>query len=236
MLAAAGLPVAPDDAAASELVVERDGWRFLLARPRDVGLYVEHGVAEVGIAGKDTLLEHPRQVIEALDLKLGCCRVVLAVPRVTPSAQRPPAGGNARPWTPAVPAVPAAPEVPFDLRSLRRVATKYPRLTEAFLHGCAGQAQVIELHGSVEMAAALGLADAVVDLAQTGRTLRSNGLTEVATLAHSSARLVVNPVAFRVRPSGLSELLERLRAAAGRTAPEASAALRANPAAGGEMR
>jgi ATP phosphoribosyltransferase len=192
LLSGAGLPVSPSDAETTGLVLDRPGWRFLLARPRDVGLYVEHGIAHLGIAGKDTLLEHPRQVVEALDLGIGPCRLVMAVPR----SETPP---------------PSAAAGSIDLRSLRRVATKYPRLTEAYLRQSGSPAQIVELHGSVEMAAALGLADAVVDLTQTGRTLAENGLVEVATIVQSSARLIINPVAYRMRPAGLSGLLDRLR-------------------------
>lgn len=195
LLSDAGLPVSASDAETAGLVLDRPGWRFLLARPRDVGLYVEHGIAQLGVAGKDTLLEHPRQVVEALDLKLGRCRLVMAVPKMESSPESAP--------------------VSTDLRSLRRVATKYPRLTEAFLRERGSPAQIIELHGSVEMAAALGLADAVVDLTQTGRTLAENGLAEVATIVQSSARLIVNPVAFRVRPAGLSGLLDSVRGLVG---------------------
>ncbi|MDP2870990.1 MAG: ATP phosphoribosyltransferase [Bacillota bacterium] len=189
LLAASGLPVDAGDAGSPDLVIEREGWRFLLARPRDVGLYVENGVADLGVAGKDTLLEHPRQVIELLDLKFGCCRLVLAVPAAAAHART----------------------APTDLRALRRVATKYPRLTEGFLQAGGSSAQVVEVHGAVEMAAALGLADAVVDLVQTGRTLKSNGLVETAVIVSSSARLVVNPVAFRVMAPELQRCLERLR-------------------------
>jgi ATP phosphoribosyltransferase len=191
MLAAAGLPVSRELADTRELVVEVAGWRLLLARPRDVGLYVEHGVADLGVAGKDTLLEHPRQAIELLDLGFGRCRLVLAAPCGATGATRPPA---------------------CDLRALRRVATKYPRLTGTFLQAQGSPAQVIHVHGAVELAASIGLADAVVDLTQTGQTLRANGLAEVATITVSSARLIANPAAFRVGPPSLQSTIDRLRA------------------------
>lgn len=182
MLAGAGIPIRPQDGTSRELAVRRDGWRLLIARPRDVGLYVEQGIAPLGVAGKDTLLELPREVVEALDLGVGHCRLVLAVPR---EAEGKPA--------------------------LSRVATKYPRLAEAFLHQVGSSAQVIQVHGSVELAAAIGLADAVVDLTQTGETLRQNGLVETAQIVVSSARLIANPVAYRIGRPEVREWIDRIR-------------------------
>jgi len=184
LLARAGVPVRLDDEDSRELTVARQGWRFLLARARDVGLYVEQGVAPLGVAGKDTLLEHPRAVIEVLDLGVGRCRLVVAAPHGREEG---------------------------ILRTYRRVATKYPRLTEDYFSKTATPVQVIQVHGAVELAASIGLADAVVDLTQTGETLRRNGLVEQAQVAVSTARLIVNPVAYRLGEPGVRQFIDRMR-------------------------
>ena len=197
LLAAAGAPVSAADEKRRELVVERDGWRLLFARPRDVGLFVEAGLGDFGVAGKDTLREHPRDVVEVLDLAVGRCRLVLAVP-----ADREPLG-------------PAA---------VRRVATKYPSLTAEFLAAAGLDAQVIVMHGAVEAAPRLGLADGVVDLVQTGATLQANGLVAVSPILDSTARLIANPVAFRLRSDAARAWTERLRQAAADSAAAYAAA------------
>lgn len=174
-----------------QLAVEDGPFRFILARARDVPTYVEYGAAQLGVVGKDVLLESPDSgVAELLDLGFGYCRFVLAGPP------------QARSWE----------TQPGKLR----VATKFPRMTEEFLARRGKSAQIIVLHGSVELAPALGLADLIVDLVSTGRTLRENGLVELESLAEATARLVANPVSFRLRAREVATAVAALRTALGR--------------------
>jgi ATP phosphoribosyltransferase len=189
ILRTTGVPAELEDQDARRLTVERGNWRLLFARPHDISLFVERGVADYGFAGKDLLLEEPRQVVEALDLGVGACRLVLAVPG--------PLNGNGLP-------------------PVRRVATKYPRLASRLLAEAGFTVEVLTMHGSVESAPALGLADGIVDLVQTGATLKANGLVEALTLLSSTARLIANPVAYRLRGERARDWIGQLRQAVGR--------------------
>jgi ATP phosphoribosyltransferase len=166
------------------LVVETEGLRFLLVKDLDVPTYVEYGVADCGVAGRDVLLETGADVLEPLDLGFGRCRVVVASPRQ-------------RPFAP-------------DRSATTRVASKYARIAAAhFLERGLG-VEVVRLAGSVEIAPGLGLAECVVDVVETGRTLAENGLEEVETVAESSARLVVNRASFHARRAEIQALVARL--------------------------
>ncbi len=165
------------------------GLRFISIRAADVASYVEHGAAELGVAGLDVLREEPRDLYEPVDLGIGRCRVVLARPRA------------ARPLPRGV-----AP----------RVATKYVNLATAWFAARALPAEIIHLHGSIEVAPALGLADLIVDVTQTGQTLRANGLVVDEVVLEVSARLVVNRVALKLHPERLRRLIAALRAAVAR--------------------
>jgi ATP phosphoribosyltransferase len=190
--AAAGIVVAGADAGAGAAsrrlwLDERLGrFRFILVKPADVPTYVEHGVAEVGVAGGDVLLESRADLHAPLDLGFGRCRLCLAGPK----------GGAAA--------------APAGSRTLR-VATKYPRATRDWFHGRGLPVDVIELLGSVELAPLLGLADRIVDVVDTGRTLAENGLEVLETVAECSARLVANRAAWQLRRRELRELVEALR-------------------------
>lgn len=181
----AGLPFPGEEG--RRLVVPLDGLRFLFVKDADVPTYVEHGVADCGIAGRDVLLEMGSDVYEPLDLGFGLCRLVVASPR----------------------------DAAFDVHAASsvRVATKYPRVAgRHFLeHGIS--AEVVKLAGSVEMAPGLGLADCIVDVVETGRTLEENGLVVVEEVAASSARLIVNRASYHARRGDVSRLLDTLRAA-----------------------
>lgn len=176
----AGLPFPESEG--RRLVVPLDGLRFLFVKDADVPTYVEHGVADCGIAGRDVLLESAADVYEPLDLGFGRCRLVVARPGDAA------AGGH----------------------STVRVATKYPRLTTAHFLGRGVPAEVVRLAGSVEIAPGLGLADCIVDVVETGRTLAENGLVAVEEVADSSARLVVNRASFHARRAELAGLIEAL--------------------------
>jgi len=179
----AGLPFPA--AEGRRLVVATECLRFLFIKDRDVPTYVEHGVADCGIAGRDVLLEAGADVYEPLDLGFGRCRLVVARPR----------------------------GAVLQRRSAVRVATKYPRLTAAHFLGRGVPAEVVELAGSVEIAPGLGLADCIVDVVETGRTLQENGLEAVEEVAFSSARLVVNRASFHARREEVARLIETLRRA-----------------------
>jgi len=159
-------------------------------RPSDVPTYVEAGAADLGITGKDVLLEQAgRQVFELLDLGYGRCRMVLATVDVDPD--------------------PAA----EALRRLGvvRVATKYPRIASRYLEDTGRQAEIVEVKGSVELAPLTGLVEAIVDLTATGTTLRENHLTIREEIAVATARLIANPVAHKLKAAAIDEVVERLR-------------------------
>lgn len=163
------------------------GVRFVLARPADVPTYVERGAADLGIVGKDVLLEAEAELLEILDLGFGRCRFVLA----GPLGWRP---GSGR----------------------LRVATKYPGVAVRSLAARGFTAECIRLQGNVELAPALGLAEAVVDLVASGRTLAASGLEEVLALERVTARLVANPVRYRLRSEVIAPVVQRLAGAAER--------------------
>ncbi len=163
------------------------GLRFISIRAADVPSYVEHGAAEVGVAGLDVLREEPRDLYEPIDLAIGRCRVVVARPR------------DARPLPRGV-----AP----------RVATKYVTLAARHYARKSLPAEIIELHGSIEVAPSLGLSDFIVDVTETGETLRANGLVVVEEVLRVSARLIVNRVALKLHAERLRRLIAALRSAA----------------------
>jgi ATP phosphoribosyltransferase len=188
-LRAAGIGV-PDDAGRRLSVTSSDGnAELLFLRPSDIPAYVEFGAADCGIVGKDVLWETDRQVCELADLSFGACRLVVAARREDRYHEGAP------------------------LPTFLRVATKYARSAELFFSERDLPVEVIPLHGSVELAPLVGLADLIVDLTQTGRTLASHDLVIVDEIARSTARFVVNPIRFRAKYSELRDLLARLHAA-----------------------
>jgi ATP phosphoribosyltransferase len=176
----------PDDAG-RRLVVALGGLRFLLVKDRDVPTYVEYGVADLGIAGRDVLLESGSDVYEPVDLGFGRCRLVVARPR----------GARFDEWSP----------------STLRVATKYPKVASAHFLGRGISVEVVTLAGSVELAPGLGLADCIVDVVETGRTLEENGLEVEEEVASSSARLIVNRASYHARRQEIGDLVLKLRRA-----------------------
>jgi ATP phosphoribosyltransferase len=169
------------------LVASLDGLRFLFVKDMDVPTYVEYGVADCGVAGRDVLLESGSDVYEPLDLGFGRCRLVVARRRGGPD--------------------------PRGASSLR-VATKYPKVAAAHFQQHGLSVEVVTLAGSVELAPGLGLADCIVDVVETGRTLAENGLEVVEDVAASSARFVVNRASYHSRRDDVSRLVDALRQAA----------------------
>ena len=171
-----------------KLLFERSG--IVTMRPSDVPTYVEAGAADIGITGKDVLLEQPeRELYELVDLGYGHCTMVLATQAGEDRAAE-------------------------ALRRLGvvRIATKYPRIAARYFEETGRQAEIVEVKGSVELAPLAGLAEAIVDLTATGTTLRENGLVVREEIAHCTARLIANRVAHKLKASALDALLERLDA------------------------
>lgn len=172
---------------------QRDA-RFLLLKPFDVVTFVEYGAADVGIVGQDILLENESDVFEPLALPFGYCRIVLA-------ARKQRAGTDWR------------------METTLRIASKYPRLTRRFFVERGWSAEIIPLHGSVEIAPALGLSDLLVDIVDTGRTLHENGLVELETLCASQAALIVNRASYALRLGEIEALLRAVGEVSGAANP-----------------
>jgi ATP phosphoribosyltransferase len=171
------------------LIFEVNGMSLVTMRPSDVPTYVESGAADLGITGKDVLLEHTDRIVyEILDLGYGACRMVLAGRTGDESLG----------------------EAERRLGGMR-IATKYPRIAERYFEETGRQAEVVEVKGSVELAPLVGLADGIVDLVATGRTLEENGLEIREEIASSTARLVANRVSHKLRAAEVDDLVERLR-------------------------
>ncbi|WP_420798997.1 ATP phosphoribosyltransferase [Paenisporosarcina cavernae] len=183
LLRAAGYSLPPefDDSRKLILEVEEENFRFILAKPMDVATYVEYGVADIGIAGKDVLLEEERDVYELLDLMISDCYLAVAgLPNTEMSAVAP------------------------------KIATKYPGIAAAYFREQGEQVEIIKLNGSIELAPLIGLADRIVDIVSSGRTLKENGLVEYERIQDITSRLIVNPVSYRMYDDRIQELVERL--------------------------
>ncbi len=160
---------------------------YLLAKPKDVPAYVEHGAADIGITGKDVISEHGRSLYELYDLGTGSCNLVVAVPKENK--------------------ITSIEEIPKH----SRVATSYPSITRNFFKEQGLQVDIIYLNGSVELAPAVGLADLIVDITSTGTTLRKNNLLPIAEVMRSTARLIVNNVSYKTKYDRIIELLNNLK-------------------------
>ncbi|MHB8869855.1 MAG: ATP phosphoribosyltransferase [Thermoleophilia bacterium] len=193
LLESVGLDLSEVRANTRKLIFDTpDGTRFVTTRPTDVPTYVENGAADVGFVGKDVLMEAQKTVYEVLDLGIGRCRMVFATP----------AG------------------VDRSLESLRhlgtfRVATKYPTVTREFFQARGISPEIIKLHGSIELAPLVGLAEGIVDLTSTGTTMRENRLEERFLLHECTTRMIVNRVSHKLLAAQVSELAARLREARG---------------------
>ena len=193
LLARAGIEVNGLRGESRSLIFDGGGIELVTMRPSDVPTYVEAGAADAGITGKDVLLEQPdRLVYELLDLGYGHCRMVLAARRGDASLD----------------------EEERRLGAMR-IATKYPRVAEAHFERTGRQAEVIEVKGSVELAPLVGLADGIVDLVASGRTLEENDLEVREEIAVCTARFVANRVAHKLRAAEVDALGARLRGAGG---------------------
>ena len=190
LLARAGVARIDRGQLGRRLLLEKDGVRVVLVRPADVAAYVDYGAADLGVVGKDQLWENPGSHYELADLGFGECRLVVAVPEASTL-------GAPESWPPVL-----------------RVATKYPRATAAFFATQGRGADIVGLHGSVELAPQVGLADAIVDLTATGSTIRENRLRVVAEVASSTARLIANQASLKTRSGEVQALVSRIAEAA----------------------
>jgi ATP phosphoribosyltransferase len=197
--ARAGLAPEEDLARTRRLIVPARGGaaRFVLLKDPDVPLYVERGAADLGVCGLDHVLESGADLLSPLDLGFGACKLCLAAPRGSPVA---------RGW--------ASGDSGAELGRSLRVASKYPRLTARAFSRRGVPVDLMRLSGSVELAAVAGLADAIVDLVETGRTLEDNGLVVIEELLQVSARLVVNRASYRLKLEELLSVLDRVGGAA----------------------
>jgi ATP phosphoribosyltransferase len=188
-LGGAGLPVEVMQEDGRRLFYKAEGAEFIVTRPSDVPVFVEHGAADVGIVGKDVLDEQRPNVMELRDLGTGACRMILAAPREK------------------------AEEVQKAISHAEvvRAATKFPNTARRYFASLGRQAEIIELHGAVELAPLVGLSECIVDLTATGTTLRENDLAVLDEISRSTARLIANRGSYRLRHDEVSALLDAIR-------------------------
>jgi ATP phosphoribosyltransferase len=181
LLAEAGIAPIDDPNKCRKLILQttRDDVQLVIIRATDVPTFVEYGAADLGIAGKDVLLEHGAESLyEPLDLNIACCRLMTAAHKDAP-----------------------------EQRGRIRVATKYVKIAQSYFASKGIQAEIIKLYGSMELAPLVGLADCIVDLVDTGNTLRANDLEPRELIMNISSRLVVNKAAMKMKHEAISALL-----------------------------
>src|SRR5205085_3135133 len=193
LLERAGIRVSEDAHNSRRLAVEDESgsYRFIFVKPSDVPVYVEHGTADCGIVGRDVLLESNADLLQPLDLRISLCRIAVAA---------------------------CAGAIKSEELGALRVATKYPRIAASHFGARGIPVEIIELAGSVELAPVLGLADAIVDVVETGRTLAENGLGIVEVIANSTGRLVVNRASYQLKAEAVAQLIGALRLVLGEDA------------------
>ena len=169
-----------------KLVLPVDEYETVLAKAADVITYVEHGVCDIGVVGKDTIVENGNSFYEMLDLGIGKCRFALAAPKGTYF---------------------------FSGYAAKRVATKYPKVARAFFDSKGMDVQIIKIEGSVELAPIIGLTDGIVDIVETGSTLRENGLEVIEEIMPISARVIVNTASMKLRKQEIDNLLDKIEKA-----------------------
>ncbi len=160
--------------------------KFIITKTADLPTYVEYGAADIGIIGKDILLEEGKDVYELLDLKYGFCRLMVAVPQ-------------------------ALLQEKLSDYAHMRVATKFPHVAERFFNSKGIQMEFIKLNGSIELGPMVGLAEIIVDIVETGRTLKENNLIEIAQITNATARFIANRVSFKMKFDRINQMVEDLR-------------------------
>lgn len=215
LLMQAGIRFPEDLASSRKLIFKSDDQRFraVLVKPADVPTYVEYGAADAGIAGRDVVLESGADVLQPLDLKFGYCKIAVAgingqaeeKPRVSEVEQN----CDPHPARLQMMARPL-PEGERDSKPTIRVATKYPHITMDYYNARGIPVEIIPLSGSIELAPLIGLADRIVDLVETGRTLKDNGLEIVEVITDSSARLLINRAGYQTKREEVLRLIQAL--------------------------
>lgn len=166
-----------------KLVFEDKGVRYLIVKPSDVGIYVEKGVADIGIVGKDILLENSHDIYELLDLKFGKCKLCMASVR----------------------------DYKEDIEIRLRVATKYVNVSKKYFDSINRDVEIIKLNGSIELAPILNLSDVIIDIVETGSTLKENNLIVIKDIVdYISSRLIVNKVSFKFKNNLISEIVKNI--------------------------
>lgn len=184
-----GLPVAGIDSGSRSMIFSYEGEpgvQYIMCRPTDVPVYVEHGAADLGFVGKDTIAEQGMDVYELVDLKYGYCRFVVAVPES---------------------------EQGLKLKDLnyKRVATKFPGVATRFFREQGLSVEIIKLHGNIELAPLMGLADIIVDISSTGRSLKENHLCEMHSIMDITCRLISNRVSYRTKHQQIQPLVDKIQ-------------------------
>lgn len=165
------------------LADESGKFQFIFVKPTDVPIYVENGVADMGICGKDTLLEEDKSVFEMLDLGWGKCKLCIA----------------------------GYPDIDIDGMNTLRVATKYVRVAEKYFAKREQNIEILKLSGSIELGPVIGLSDVILDIVESGKTLKENGLVVLRDVAESSARLIVNKVSLKTKQDVIRPLVAKMK-------------------------
>lgn len=187
IFARAGIVVSEEELNSRKLAVQStdNRFKFVFVKPGDVPTYVEYGVADAGVCGRDVLIEADADVHEPLDLGIGYCKIAVA-------GRKEVVGQD------------------YNLLATVRVATKYPKIATEYFHQRGIPIEVVYLSGSVELAPILGLSDRIVDLVETGRTLKENGLEVIDVITETTARLIVNRASFHLKREEVSRLISEL--------------------------
>ena len=185
LLVASGVLEKPLKPESRKLIVEDEYHRFLLVRAKDVPTYVEYGVADIGVAGDDVLLEQMPDVYKPVDLGIGYCNIVVA-------------------------GKPEDKEKYFSNPSTLKISTKYPKISESFFKEKGIKVQIIELYGSVELAPLLGLSEFIVDIVETGKTLKENGLVVIDHIRPSTAKLIVNRISYKTKTKVINNIISKI--------------------------
>ena len=185
MFEKAGFPCPSIRENSRKLIFENEeaGIRYFWVKPSDVAIYVERGAADIGVAGKDILLEYAPEVYELLDMRMGKCRMAVAAKR----------------------------DFRDDTERTLRVATKFPNIARRFYSGKCRDIDIIKLNGSIELAPILGLSDVIVDIVETGKTLLENGLEPYETIVQISARLISNKASFKFKNKEIERIAAGLK-------------------------
>lgn len=162
--------------------------RYIICRPTDIPTYVEHGAADLGIVGKDSILEAAKNLYELVDLKFGFCRFVVAAPKKVLDQ-----------------------EGKYNWKQGIRIATKFPVIAREYLAKKGIQGEIIKLHGNIELAPRVGLSELIVDIVSTGKTLKQNDLVALEEIGTASARLIVNRASYRLKSREINDLVTKIK-------------------------